>query len=206
MTNSPPNGAEDFGNPDISSPHLFFKGVSDDLEDGNFRGGLERLKSFSGIFSESYLFNLLYAKALKGLGKDAIAAEYFRKCCAIAPANQVAWNELVLLQTTSPAEVQENVTGMYDPITEELEKLSTALMHFEPAKTTEIHDPTPLADQKQPFSDDTLIPVPTETLAELFREQGAYKKAAKVYSLLIKIKPQNAEHYQNEINALLQGM
>ncbi|NTW10209.1 MAG: hypothetical protein HGA26_02485 [Chlorobiaceae bacterium] len=191
---------------DISRPHLYFKGISSDLHEGNYHAGLARLKPFSGLFSDSYLFNLLYAKTLKGLGKHTLAAEYFRKCCAIAPSNQVAWNELLQLQTLSHTEVQEFDSGIDDPVADELEKLSAALMNFEPAKTTEIHEPTSLADQKQPFPDDSAIPVPTETLAQLFREQGAYRKAVKVYSLLIEIKPQNAEHYQKEIASMLENM
>jgi tetratricopeptide (TPR) repeat protein len=206
MTPTFPQDAEDCGNTDIGRPHLFFRGVSEEIGEGNFQVGLERLKPYSGLFSDSYLFNLLYAKALKGLGKHSQATEYFRKCCAIAPSNQIAWNELMLLQTTYPADVHESGLVSADPVADELEKISEALMNFEPVKTTEIHDPTPLADQKQPFPDDISIPVPTETLAQLFREQGAYKKAVKVYSLLIKIKPQNAEHYREEIASLLDCM
>ncbi|NTW57516.1 MAG: tetratricopeptide repeat protein [Chlorobiaceae bacterium] len=206
MTPTNPIEPENCGNQEVRKPHLFFREISADLNGGNFQGGLDRLKPFSGLFSDSYLFNMLYARALKGLGKNSLAAEYFRRCCSIAPTNQLAWNELLQLQTTTPAEAHEHGAVFYDPVTDELEKLSAALMNFEPAKTTEMHDPTPLADQKQPFPDDIAIPVPTETLAQLFREQGAYRKAAKVYSLLIKIKPQNAEQYRREIESLPDGI
>ncbi|NTU97861.1 MAG: tetratricopeptide repeat protein [Chlorobiaceae bacterium] len=206
MTHPSSDGTEECGNADISRPHLFFMGVTSELCEGNYQVGLALLKPFSGLFSDSYLFNLLYAKALKGLGKHSLAVEYFRKCCAIAPSNQVAWTELLRLQTSVHQELQEIGAGADDPVTDELEKLSAALMRFEPVKTTETYDPTPLADQKQPFPDDIAIAVPTETLAQLFREQGAYRKAVTVYSLLIKIKPQNAEHYRKEIDSLLESM
>jgi tetratricopeptide (TPR) repeat protein len=203
MTMNTSDLTDDGSSMDISRPHLFFRAISSDLQNGNYQAGMERLKPFSGLFSDSYLFNMLYAKTLKGLGKHSLAIEYFRKCCDIAPANQVAWDELLKMQTLPRTEVLEHEPCHEDPVTDELEKLSLALMNFEPAKTTEIADPTPLADQKQPFSDDVAIAVPTESLAQLFRQQGAYRKAAKVYSLLITIKPQNADQYQKEIDSLL---
>ena len=91
-------------------------------------------------------------------------------------------------------------------LADELEKLTAALMKFEPAKTTENADPTSIIEQRQPFSDDTTIAVPTESLANLFTEQGAYKKAIKIYTHLIQLKPQNAELYQHEIDSLLEQL
>jgi DNA-binding SARP family transcriptional activator len=67
----------------------------------------------------------------------------------------------------------------------------------------ETSDPTSIVEQKKPFSDDTAIAVPTETLANLFTAQGAYKKAIKIYTHLIQLKPQNAEQYQEKIDSLL---
>ena len=84
--------------------------------------------------------------------------------------------------------------------------LTAALMKFEPARTTENADPTPILEQKQPFSDDAAIAVPTESLAVLFTSQGAYKKAIKIYTILIQLKPHNAEHYKHEIDLLLERL
>ncbi|NTW83420.1 MAG: tetratricopeptide repeat protein [Chlorobiaceae bacterium] len=186
----------------IKQPHHFFNEVSKDINNADFQRGLDRLKPFSGLFSDSYLFNLLYAKALKGLKKYSLASEYYRKCCDIAPSNQVAWKELVQLQTAIFPEAGENFLELFDPVTDELEKLTEALSNFEPVKSTETADPTPLADQKRPFPDDMTIAVPTESLAMLFTKQGAYQKAINVYSLLISLKPQNAEQYRKEIDSL----
>ena len=79
-------------------------------------------------------------------------------------------------------------------------------MKFEPVKTSENADPTSILEQKQPFSDDTAIAVPTESLANLFTAQGAYKKAIKIYTLLIQLKPENADLYQGEIDSLLERL
>ncbi len=185
----------------ISDPYLFFAEVSLDISRGRFQSGIEKLEPFSSQFAESYLFHLLYAKALKGLRQNALAGEYFRKCCTIAPANQIAWQELCELQAL--AERGKPEAPVVDPVTDELEKLTAALMKFEPVITSENADPTSILEQKQPFSDDTAIAVPTESLANLFTAQGAYKKAIKIYTHLIQLKPQNAELYQKEIDSLL---
>jgi tetratricopeptide (TPR) repeat protein len=187
----------------ISKPHLFFAEVSLDLSRGKFQSGLDKLMPYSEHFHDSYLFHLLCAKAFQGLKKHSLAGEYFQKCCIIAPANQVAWKELVDLQVSGEGEEHCAPSFIFDPISDELEKLTAALMHFNPVQTTENSDPTSILEQKQPFSDDTTIAVPTESLASLFSTQGAYKKAIKIYTLLIQLKPQNADHYQKEIDTLL---
>ncbi len=190
----------------ISEPYLFFAEVSLDLSRGKFQSGINKLEPFSDQFSESYLFHFLYAKALKGLRRNTIASKYFQKCCAIAPANQLARQELIELQASlqaSNCEEQIDLPPVFDPVTDELEKLSAELMKFEPVITSENADPTSILEQKQPFSDDITIAVPTESLANLFTAQGAYKKAIKIYTLLMQLKPQNAELYQQEINSLL---
>jgi tetratricopeptide (TPR) repeat protein len=188
----------------ISEPYLFFAEVSLDLSRGKFQSGIDKLEPFSDQFSDSYLFHFLYAKALKGLRRYTLAGQYFQKCCTIAPANQVARQELVELQSSVNSEEAIDLSSVFDPITDELERLSAALMKFEPVKTSENADPTSILEQKQPFSDDTTIAVPTESLANLFTAQGAYKKAIKIYTLLIQLKPQNAELYQQEIESLLE--
>ncbi len=193
----------------ISEPHLLFAEVSLDISRGEYHAGIDKLSPFSGPLGDSYLYCLLYGKALKGLNSRKLAGEYLKKCCLIAPANQIAWNELQELQTLHSSydgDQQASSDQFFDPIADELDKLSLALMEFQPVKTTENADPTPINEQKQPFSDDTAIAVPTETLATLFTAQGAYKKAIKIFSLLIQLKPQNAEHYQREIDLLLEKL
>jgi tetratricopeptide (TPR) repeat protein len=187
----------------ISKPHVFFAEVSLDLSRGKFQSGLDKLMPFSDHFSDSYLFHLLYAKALRGLKKNFLAGEYLRKCCDIAPANQVAWNELVDLQASGDGEDNSTPSSKFDPISDELERITAALMKFNPVQTSENSDPTSILEQKQPFPDDTAIAVPTESLASLFTAQGAYKKAIKIYTVLIQLKPHNAEHYKEEIDSLL---
>jgi len=187
----------------ISNPHLFFAEVSLDLSREEFQSGIEKLELCADHFTSSYLFHLLYAKALLGLRRTALASDYLRKCCSIAPANQVAWRELASIQVSAVEEEAMVVAAQFDPVMDELEQLSAALMNFEPMKTLETSDPTSIIEQKKPFSDDTAIAVPTETLANLFTAQGAYKKAIKIYTHLIQLKPRNAEQYQDKIDALL---
>ena len=184
-------------------PYLFFAEVSLDISRREFQSGFEKLEPFSDLFSESYLFNLLSAKALLGLKRETLAATYLKKCCAIAPANQVAWDDLAGIQASPQGEEKSVASLYYDPVMDELEQLSAALMNFEPMKTLETADPTSIVEQKKPFSDDTAIAVPTETLANLFTAKGAFKKAIKIYTHLIQLKPQNAAAYQEEIDSLL---
>ncbi|MFZ4524931.1 MAG: hypothetical protein ACOYOE_05105 [Chlorobium sp.] len=187
----------------MTNPYFFFAEVSLDISRKEFRSGIDKLDLFSDLFSNSYLFSMLYAKALLGLNQCALAGEYLRKCCCIAPANQVAWKELLDLQASSSGEHLNATSTIFDPVTDELEQLSAALMNFEPVKTSENSDPTSILEQKMPFSDDTAIAVPTESLANLFSAQGAYKKSIKIYTHLIQLKPQNAEQYQVQIDLLL---
>ncbi|MEI8032214.1 MAG: hypothetical protein WCH05_02540 [Chlorobiaceae bacterium] len=190
----------------ISEPHILFAEVSLDISRGEYQAGLEKLIPFAAPLGGSYLYCLLYGKAQKGLNNRALAGEYLKKCCVLAPANQIAWNELRELQILHRCDEQHSLAPLFDPVADELDKLSSALMDFQPVNTTENADPTPINEQKQPFSDDTAIAVPTETLASLFTAQGAYKKAIKIYSLLIQLKPQSAEHYQNKIDQLLEKL
>ncbi len=187
----------------ITNPHLFFAEVSLDISRREFQSGIEKLEIYADHFTSSYLFHLLYAKALLGLNRSALAGASLRKCCSIAPANQLAWRELASIQVSGNNDEPCIGAVLFDPVMDELEQLSAALMNFEPMKTAETADPTSIVEQKKPFSDDTAIAVPTETLATLFSAQGAYKKAIKIYTHLIQLKPQNAAHYQEEINVLL---
>jgi|GEM_PF-165253 len=203
MTRLPSHIDHKSDNAMVSDPHTLFAEVSFDLSEGNFQSGIDRLSPFAAEFRESYLFHMLYAKALRGLKLNALAGEHLRKCCAIAPANQLAWMELVELQASGTGEGESGSFFVFDPVTDELEKLTEALMKFEPAKTSENADPTPILEQKLPFPDDAAIAVPTESLANLFTAQGAYRKAIKIYRVLLELKPQNAEHYQRQIDSLL---
>ena len=180
----------------ITEPHLFFADVSLDLSRGEYFAGLNKLESESEQFAESYTYHLFLARAYKGLGRYHEARRSLKNCCRIAPHNEIAWKELVeihFLQIRSPA----------DSLTSELERLSAALADFAPPKEYETADPTPLVEQKQPFSDDESIPVPTESLAEIFTAQGAYKKAIKVYTDLMQLNPVRSEAYKKAISGLL---
>ena len=93
MTSDPD---KDDGTAMISKPHLFFAEVSLDLSRGEFQSGLDKLMLFSDYFPDSYLFHLLCAKAFQGLKKHSLAGDYLRKCCTIAPANQIAWRDRMI--------------------------------------------------------------------------------------------------------------
>ncbi|KZK74345.1 MAG: hypothetical protein A3K90_06420 [Pelodictyon luteolum] len=196
----------------IRNPHLFFAEVSLDISRGEYQMALERLSPQREMFGDSYLFSLLYARALRGLGSTLNAMDHLRKCCAIAPANQVARRELQELYTALPeaagpeSEAPSMGQAGFDRVTAELEELSEALLHFEPSMTSETADPTPIVEQKMPFSDEEAIEVPTETLAQLFSMQGATKKAIKVYTQLIRLQPEKAAGYMRKIDTLLEKL
>lgn len=185
------------------SPHLFYAEVSLDLSRGEWGAALRKLREGTALLGGTYLFHLLEARARKGSGDLHGAQESLKQCCSLAPANQVAWNELVALRS-DPA--LAGAAKSDDPVTTELEQLSAALLQFEPALTSETADPTPIVEQKQPFSDDEAIAVPTESLAQLFTLQGAYKKAIRIYTTLIHLHPENAATYQKEIDQLLERL
>ncbi|NTV92008.1 MAG: hypothetical protein HGA72_01640 [Chlorobiaceae bacterium] len=189
-----------------SDPSLFYADVSLDLSKGEYQSARNKIAPFLERYADAYLLNLLYARALRGLKNYELAANYLHNCCRLAPTNEIARRELIDLQTSLPA-LNANLTEVSDDLlSEELEQLMAALMAFEPEKTTESFDPTPILEQKQPFPDDVVIALPTESLANLFREQGAYKKAIKVYTSLIQLKPDKAENYKNRINELLEKL
>lgn len=88
----------------------------------------------------------------------------------------------------------------------DIESLAASLSGIKLKAIEETNDPTPNAEQRQPFSDDDEIPLPTRSLAEIFVAQGAYKKAIKVYAALAESEPVNADFYQQmitELNVLL---
>lgn len=180
----------------VTDPHLFFADISLDLSRGEYLIGAKKLEAESEYFQDSYTFHLLLGRALKGACRFQEALKSLKTCCRIAPHNEVAWQELIevhFLQLHAPV----------DDLVSELDKLTVALADFAPPKTCETSDPTPLNEQKQPFSDDDAIPVPTESLAALFTKQGAYKKAIKIYTDLIQLHPSKADAYKNEISSLL---
>lgn len=180
----------------LTDPHLFFADVSLDLSRGEYTAGMRKLEAESEYFQDSYTFHLLLGRAQKGTQRFREALASLKTCCRIAPHNEVAWKELIethFLLLHAPS----------DNLTAELEQLSAALADFEPPKTSETSEPTPLNEQKQPFSDEEFIPVPTESLATIFMEQGAFKKAIRVYTELMQLNPSKAETYKKEISSLL---
>lgn len=183
-------------------PHLIFAEASLDIARGECRAALDKLAKLGDGFPESYALHLLMARALRGTGRVAEAVVHLKQCCRIAPLNQVAWPELVEA-TIEASALPEEPLPVFDPVAEELEQLSIALSGFQPPRAAETADPTPIAEQQQPFADDESIAVPTESLARLFIDQGAYKKAIRVYTALIQLKPSMADDYRRSIDRLL---
>jgi tetratricopeptide (TPR) repeat protein len=191
-----------------SDPHLIFADVSLDINRGAFQPALDKLTKMERWLPESYVLHLLFARASRGLKRYDQAAAHLGHCCRIAPANQVAWRELIevkTLQSQAP-EPEPEPKPVIDEVAEEFDQLSKALSGFTPPRATESADPTPIAEQKQPFPDDASIAVPTETLANLFINQGAYKKAIRVYTSLIQLNPSQADHFRHCIDQLLEKL
>jgi tetratricopeptide (TPR) repeat protein len=186
-----------------SDPHLIFAEVSLDIKCGAFQSALDKLTCMERWLPESYIFHLLSARATCGLKRYDEAIEHFGHCCRIAPANQVAWRELIEVKTLQSQAPEPEPQPVIDAVAAEFERLSIALAGFTPPRSTECFDPTPLAEQKQPFPDDASIAVPTETLANLFIDQGAYKKAIRVFTSLIQLDPSKADHYRHCIDQAL---
>jgi tetratricopeptide (TPR) repeat protein len=190
----------------ITDPHLLFAEVSLDIARGAFQAGLDKLAATNDILSDSYIFNLLSARSFRGLKQYDKAAGHLKKCCSLAPGNQIAWQELIELKVLESRDRSADGKSAFDPVIAELEQLSLALSGFEPPCASECFDPTPIIEQKQPFPDDVSIAVPTETLANIFISQGAYKKAIKVYTSLIQLKPSKAEDYKRHIDWILEKL
>jgi tetratricopeptide (TPR) repeat protein len=189
-----------------SDPHLIFAEVSLDIKCGAFQPALDKLTGMERWLPESYLFHLLTARATRGLKRYDEAAEHFGHCCRIAPSNQVAWRELIEVKTLQSQAPEPERKPAFDALAVEFEQLSIALAGFTPPRAAECFDPTPLAEQKQPFPDDDSIAVPTETLANLFIDQGAYKKAIRVFTSLIQLNPSKADHYRQCIDRVLEKL
>lgn len=187
-------------------PHLIFAEVSLDIARGEFRSALDKLGRLADGFPESYVMHLLKARALRGVGRFDQSIEHLRSCCRIAPSNQVAWQELIDVTVQESQRPQEPAKPETDPVADEFERLSIALSGFQPPRATENADPTPIAEQQKPFPDDASIPVPTESLAKVFIAQGAYKKAIRVYTNLIQIRPSKADEYRRTIDLLLEKL
>ncbi|AAM72575.1 MAG TPA: tetratricopeptide repeat protein [Chlorobaculum sp.] len=189
-----------------SDPHLIFADVSLDIKCGAFQSALDKLKEVERWLPESYIFHLLTARAARGLKRYEEAIEHLGHCCRIAPANQVAWRELIEVKTLQSQAPEPARTPAIDEVAVEFEELSKALAGFTPPRATECFEPTPIAEQKQPFPDDASIAVPTESLAKLFVNQGAYKKAIRVYTSLIQLNPSKADHYRQSIDKVLEKL
>ncbi|ANT64512.1 hypothetical protein [Prosthecochloris sp. CIB 2401] len=179
-----------------TDPHHLFAEVSLDIARGAYHAGVQKLGHATEGYAESYTYHVLLGKALKGVGRYREAREAFMTCCRLAPQNEVARQELLdvhFLMLDEPA----------DRLASELEQLSIALQGFTAPVAPETSDPTPVAEQRQPFSDEESIPIPTESLAALFAAQGAVKKAIRVYTELIGINPAHAASYKQRIKDLL---
>jgi tetratricopeptide (TPR) repeat protein len=186
-----------------SDPHLFFAEVSLDIARGEFQSAINKLADADKRFPDSYILHLLIARASRGLKLYDKAAVHLGHCCRIAPSNQIAWHELIEVKVLQSQSDSADPLPAFDPVADEFEKLSIALLGFAPPCSSECSDPTPVVEQKQPFPDDATIAVPTESLANLFIAQGAYKKAIRVYTSLIQLKPARADHYRQSIDTIL---
>ena len=187
-------------------PHLIFADVSLDIARGEYQSAMDKLSVAAERLPESYLQCLLLARACRGIGQYDAAASHLKQCCRIAPSNQVAWPELVEVTVLQAQHRRQSPAQEFDPVADEFEKLSIALSGFQPPRASECSDPTPIAEQKQPFPDDASIAVPTESLANIFIAQGAYKKAIRVYTSLIQLKPSKADEYRQSIDRLLEKL
>ncbi|MCS6988594.1 MAG: tetratricopeptide repeat protein [Chloroherpetonaceae bacterium] len=92
------------------------------------------------------------------------------------------------------------------PASDEYDALAREIMKAQIPKVVETNDPTPVAEQRQPFSDDEEIKIPTRQLAKIFQSQGAYAKAIKVYEMLAEREPENASLYEILIEGLREKM
>jgi tetratricopeptide (TPR) repeat protein len=187
-------------------PHLIFADVSLDIARGEFQSALDKLSKAVDTLPESYLLHLLHGRACRGMGHYDASVRHLKQCCRLAPSNQVAWQELIEVTVLQAQHRRESPAPASDPVADEFERLSIALSGFQPPRASECSDPTPVAEQKQPFPDDASIAVPTESLANIFIAQGAYKKAIRVYTSLIQLKPSRADDYRQSIDRLLEKL
>jgi tetratricopeptide (TPR) repeat protein len=122
----------------------------------------------------------LMAMQMQGSGTDAFVADK-----ETAHHNKAT--------TTSPSTSSQE----YD-----LDALAREVMNAQMPKVIETNDPTPIDEQRKPFSDDEEIKTPTRQLAKIFQSQGAYAKAIKVYEMLAEREPENASLYEILIDTL----
>ncbi len=97
---------------------------------------------------------------------------------------------------SEPPTTPPSLSNEYD-----IDALAREIMNAQLPKVEETNDPTPIAEQRQPFSDDD-IKTPTRQLAKIFQSQGAYAKAIKVYEMLAAREPENASLYDILISEL----
>jgi tetratricopeptide (TPR) repeat protein len=88
----------------------------------------------------------------------------------------------------------------------DIDALAREMMNAQLPKVVETNDPTPISEQRMPFSDDEEIKMPTRQLAKIFQSQGAYAKAIKVYEMLAEREPENASLYELLISGLREKM
>lgn len=93
-----------------------------------------------------------------------------------------------------------------DSILDDIDRLAADLSNLKFKPIEETNDPTPISEQRRPYSDEEEIKMPTKSLAQIFVSQGAYAKAIKVYESLIEHDPENATEYESQIEAIHQKM
>ncbi|NTW48128.1 MAG: hypothetical protein HGB19_00045 [Chlorobiales bacterium] len=91
-----------------------------------------------------------------------------------------------------------------DALLDDIDRIAADLSKLKFRPVQETNDPTPISEQRMPYSDNEEIKMPTRSLAQIFVSQGAYAKAIKVYESLIENDPENAVEYEAEIESIQQ--
>ncbi len=112
----------------------------------------------------------------------------------------IANKDTAHLNETNDSKMPPAAPSMSDEY--DIDALARKIMSAQLPKVVETNDPTPVAEQRQPFSDDEEIKTPTRQLAKIFQSQGAYAKAIKVYEMLAEREPENASLYEILISEL----
>ncbi len=68
------------------------------LEQGKAKEAVQKLMSAQARYESSYRFHVILARGHRALGNTAKAKEAYEKACVLAPQNEVALRELILLE------------------------------------------------------------------------------------------------------------
>jgi len=68
------------------------------LEQGKAKDAAQKLASAQAKYASSYRFHVILARVHRALGNTAKAKEAYEKACALAPQNEVALRELIMLE------------------------------------------------------------------------------------------------------------